>query len=237
MSFNFNDLNTNLGGGLQGPFINWKSRTTDAGPGQTFTLTSKDGNDNRVVSDITAQFQSGVVFDYNTIKLGWEKWAPMGQVGDAVWAPTLNLAAFPRPSDDKRRNEMGRDVYLWQKTFKIRIAITPDEAGTWNQASFGAMLAFEAFCEQLKAAGPQHTGKLPLVRFTSVREEFGDAKVPTLEIVDWKDAPACLKEDISAAAALNTGASVGAQSAPAPAPTPEPAAPMTPEVAAAASAF
>ncbi len=238
MSFSFDDLNTNTGGGLKGPFINWKSKTTDSGPGQSWNLTSKDDNDQRVVSDITAAFQSGVVFNYNTIKLGWEKWAPMGEVGETVWAPGLNLAAFPRPEETKRRNEMGRDVFLWQKTFSIRIAITPDQAGTWNQASFGSMLAFEAFIEQLKAAGPQHPGKLPLVRFTNVREDFGGAKVPVLEIADWKDAPACLKEEIAAVAALNTAAPV-AQSQPVAQPVAVtlPPAAATPEVAAAASMF
>ena len=236
MSFSFDDLNTNTGGGIKGPFINWKSKTTDAGPGQTWMLASKDEDGNKTLTDITASFQSGVVFDYNTIKLGWEKWAPMGEVGETVWAPGLNLAAFPRPEETKRRNEMGRDVFLWQKTFSVRVAITPEKTGTWNQASFGSMLAFEKFIEQLKVAGPQHRGKLPLVQFTGVTEEFGGAKVPTLTITDWKDAPACLKEEIPVAATINTGAPVAQPEPTAPVvATPPP--PATPEVAAAASAF
>lgn len=205
MSFDFNDLNTNAGGsGLQGPFINWQAKAGQHAQGQNWTLRSKDADNSSRVDIITDRFTAGVVFDFHTIKLGWEKWAPMGQQNDVVWAPTLNLAAFPRPDDSKRNNEMGRSVFTWQKIFSVRVAIRPDLAGTWVQSAFGAVLGFEGFIDALKQQGPQHPGKLPLVRMTGVRDDFGGAKVPVLEIADWKDSPACLKQD-TGAGAINTG--------------------------------
>lgn len=229
MSFDFNSLNsTAAGGGLQGPFINWQARAGEHAPGQNWILRSK-GDDNATRIDVISDsFKAGVVFDYNTIKLGWEKWAPLGQQNDVQWAPTMNLEAFPRPTMDKRANEMGRETFLWQKIFAIRVAITPDLAGTWNSSQFGSTVAFDAFVDDLKAQGPQHVGKLPLVQWTgAVREDFGGAKVPVLQIADWKDAPACLKQD-TGAAQIQTGpatpapaaAPVAAQPAPAPAPAP-----------------
>ena len=220
--FDFNSLNTNAGrSGLQGPFINWQSKAGQNAPAESWGLRSKDDNNHPRFDNITENFQRGVVFDYNTIKLGWEKWAPMGQLSPVKWAPGLSLQAFPRPDDNKRQNEMGRETFVWQKTFAIRIAISPDVAGTWNQSAFGAMLGFEHFVEQLKTAGPQHPGKLPLVQFTGVAEDFGGAKVPTLTIVDWKDAPTCLRQEIAAAQAINTGPAFQ----PAPQPAAAPAAP------------
>lgn len=201
--FNFSDLNTNAGGGLQGPFINWQARAGQHAPAETWTLRAKDDAGATTVHNVTEQFQNGVVFDYNTIKLGWEKWAPMGQQSTTVWAPTPNLAAFPRPDESKRTNEMGREVFNWGKAFAVRIAVSPKTAATWNQNAFGAALGFERFVDQLKVAGPQHPGKLPLVKFTGVTEGYGGAKVPTLTIADWKDAPDCLREQV--AATLNAG--------------------------------
>lgn len=240
MSFDFTALNTRAGGsGLQGPFINWQSRTGERAQGQTWTLTSMIDNNERVTADITENFKAGVIFDYNSIKLGWEKWAPLGQQSEVVWAPGFDLQKFPRPEDTKRKNEMGRDVFLWQKTFAIRIALNATTAGTWNQASFGAMRGFEIFVEALKAQGPQHPGMLPLVQFTGIEEEYGGAKVPVLSIGDWRAAPDCLKTD-TGAAAINTGAPTApapaapvAQPAPQPAPVavepaPAPAAPTAP---------
>lgn len=226
MSFDFNDLNTNAGGGgLQGPFINWQAKAGQHAQGQNWTLRSKDGDNATHVDIITDRFQAGVVFDFHTIKLGWEKWAPMGQQNQVAWAPTLNLSAFPRPDETKRTNEMGRDVFTWQKIFSIRVAVRPDLAGTWVQSAFGAVLGFEGFIDGLKQQGPQHPGKLPLVRMTGVRDDFGGAKVPVLEIVDWKDSPACLKQD-TGAAAINTGPAAAPVQQPAPAqPAPAAAAP------------
>lgn len=222
----FDELNTNVGGGLQGPFINWQSKIGKHAPAENWTLRSKDDDNTTSVALITSNFEQGVVFDYNTIKLGWEKWAPMGQQTDTKWSPTLNLAAFPRPSDEKRMNEMGKEVFYWQKTFAIRIAIGGGVAATWNQSAFGAMLAFEGFVEQLKASGAQHPGKLPLVKHTGVRDEYGGSRVPVLQIVDWIEAPDCLRQQVSAAQAINTAPTVAptpAVEAPAPAAAPTPA--------------
>lgn len=216
--FDFNDLNTNAGGGgLQGPFIGWQSKVTANAPAENWTLRGKTDDNQPTFSLITEQFRAGVIFDYNTLKLGWERHAPMGTMGTTNWAPGLNLEAFPRPDDTKRMNDMGREVFNWQKTFAIRIAVQPELAGTWNQSAFGAMLGFERFVDQLKAAGPQHPGKLPLVQFTGVEEDFGGAKVPVLTIVDWKDAPDCLKQKIAAATQINTGQAAPVAGAAAPA--------------------
>lgn len=222
MTFDFNNLSANAGSdGIVGPFINWQAKTGEHAAGKTWTMRTKDDSNATTVHNITDQFSAGVVFDYNTIKLGWEKWAPMGQRNETVWAPTPNLSQFKRPSDDKRNNEMGRSVFLWQKVFAIRVAVTPATAGSWYQSSFGAMSAFEAFVDLLKVAGPQHPGKLPLVRFTGVREGYGGSIVPVLEIADWKDAPDCLRQEIAGIAQMDAGAAT-----PAPTPvTPAPAAP------------
>lgn len=214
--FDFNTLNTNAGGsGLQGPFIGWQSKVTANAPAENWTLRGKTDDNQPTFTLITDNFRAGVIFDYNTLKLGWEKHAPMGTVGESKWAPTPNLEAFPRPDDTKRTNDMGRDVFNWQKTFAIRIAVQPDLAATWNQSAFGAMLGFEGFVEQLKSAGPQHPGKLPLVQFTGVREDFGGAKVPILTIADWKDAPDCLRQPVAVAATVNTAPAAQATAQPA----------------------
>lgn len=225
MSFDFNDLNANGGGdGIPGPFINWQSRRGDHADPQTWTIRIKHNETETEVRDITEYFKAGVVFDYNTIKLGWEKWAPMGERNEVQWAPTPNLQAFKRPSDDKRTNEMGRSVFVWGKVFAIRVAVTPDLAGSWYQSAVGAMAGFESFIEQLKVAGPQHPGKLPLVQFSGVTKGFGDSTVPTLTIADWKDAPACLKQEIAGVASMNAGPA----ETPAPQPAPQPTATTPP---------
>lgn len=228
MSFDFNDLNANAGGdGIPGPFINWQSRRGDHAAPQTWTIRIKHNESETEVRDITENFKSGVLFDYNTLKLGWEKWAPIGERNEVSWAPTPNLQAFPRPSNDKRTNGLGSSVFVWQKVFAIRVAVTPDLAGSWYQSAVGAMAAFEDFINQLKASGPQHPGKLPLVQFAGVTPGYGDSVVPSLKIVDWKDAPACLKQEIAGVAAMNTGPAQQPtqQAAPAPQPaqTPQPA--------------
>jgi hypothetical protein len=237
MSFDFNNLSANAGSdGIIGPFINWQAKAGQHASPQTWTLRQKTDDNETVVSNITDNFKAGVVFDYNTIKLGWEKWAPMGQRNEIAWAPTPNLQAFQRPSNDKRTNEMGRQVFVWQKVFTIRVAVAPDLAGSWHQSSFGAMCAFEAFIEQLKVAGPQHPGKLPLVQFAGVQEAYGGSSEPVLAIADWKDAPACLKQDMPGVSAMNAGP---ATQAPAPQPaavTPLPTTPATPAATAAVPA-
>ncbi|MGB1266175.1 MAG: hypothetical protein ACPG6L_10655 [Nereida ignava] len=220
MSFDFNDLNANAGGdGIPGPFINWQSRRGDHAAAQTWTIRIKHNEDETEVRDITDFFKAGVIFDYNTIKLGWEKWAPIGERNEVSWAPTPNLQAYPRPSMDKRTNGLGNNVFVWQKVFAIRIAVSADLAGSWCQSQVGSMTAFEGFIEQLKVAGPQHPGKLPLVKFEGVLPGYGDSVSPNLKIADWKDAPACLKQEIAAASTVNAG--------PATAPT-QPAAATTP---------
>ena len=229
----FDELNTNAGGGdgFPGPYINWQTRRGDHAEACTWLLRSKDANGETSYHDLTPNFESGVVFDYHTIKLGWEKHAPMGRPREVKWAPTLDLSAFPRPSDEKRQNDMGKSVFVWQKTFGIRIAIGGGQVATWNQSAFGAMLGFESWCGDLKAQGPQHIGKLPVVQFTGYSEEYGGAKSPTLVISDWIDAPDCLRQS-TGAESINTGAAEPApQKA---ATTPPPAA--TPATSAVASA-
>lgn len=225
--FNFDELNSiAAGGGLPGPFINWQVRTGTHAPAETWALLAKGDDQSKQYTDITPNMASGVVFDYNTIKIGWEKWAPMGQPNEIQWAPTMNLELFPRPSADKRQNEMGREVFIWQKIFAIRIAITPDLAGTWSTSQFSSTIAFDDWVLALKAEGRQHPGKLPLVQFTGVRDDFGGSRVPILTITDWKDAPDCLRQD-TGVSAINTGPQLTAPAAPA-APAPAPAAPAAP---------
>lgn len=217
MSFDFNDLSANAGSdGIVGPFINWQAKAGQHAQGKTWTLRVKSEENGSQVHDITENFKNGVIFDYNTIRLGWEEWAPMGQRPNVQWAPTPNLSAFPRPTDTKRTNEMGRQVFVWQKVFAIRVAVTPEQAGSWYQSAFGAMSGFEAFIEQLKVSGPQHVGMLPLVKFTGVTEGYGGAPIPTLTIADWRTAPKCLKQDLPV-----SGLSAGAKEEPAPAATPQ----------------
>lgn len=215
MSFDFNNLSANAGSdGIVGPFINWQAKTGQHAQGQTWTIRIRMDDNSSRVDDITENFKEGVVLDYESIKLGWEKWAPMGQRNERSWAPTPNLETFPRPSNDKRMNEMGREVFFWQKVFAVRTAVRQNLAGSWFQSSSGAMTAFEAFIEQLKASGPQHPGKLPKVRFEGVVEGYGGALVPQLRIVNWLDRPACLTQELPGVAAMSTGAPV-AQAQPA----------------------
>lgn len=226
MSFDFNDLDATAGGdGIPGPFINWQSRRGEKADAQTWTIRIKHNETETEVRDITENFRNGVIFDYNTIKLGWEKFAPIGERNEVSWAPTPNLKTFPRPTQDKRTNGLGSNVFVWSKVFAIRIAVTPELAGSWYQSAVGAMGGFEHFIEQLKVAGPQHPGKLPLVKFDGVAPGYGDSIQPVLTIADWRDAPACLKQEIAAVAGMDAGPAT--QPAPQPQqqvqPTPAPA--------------
>jgi len=213
------DMGTGGGDGLQGPFIDFKARVTDHAPAKSWLLRDKpEGATQYTITNITEAMHNGVVIDIEGIKLGWEKASAMGAktAPERVWAPTPNLSAFPRPSDEKRQGDDGKMRPVWSEVFAVRVAIGGGRAGTWSQSTFGTFSAMRQLVGLFSAGAPSHPNKLPVAKVTGYVADY-HTQIPVFEIVAWVDRPDCLKGD---APAVNMGA------APAPAaPQPAPVAP------------
>lgn len=228
-------LNINIPqGGAQGPFIQWfasGSMKKSVNP-KSWAIREKAEGDDTAIYTITPCWDSGVVWDMDSLKLGYT--GDDGAIGRAptkVWAPTLDLVAFPAP--DERKKQSGGDY--WQKTVSVRMAIGGGKAATWEQAGFSAFNAFERLAPMLQSTYQE--GKHPQIRQIGVEtvpsKNGNSAEVPILEIVGWMDKPECLK---AAPPTINTGSTEAA--APAPATPPPAAAPASqPEPAGVSGGF
>lgn len=190
-------------GGSSGPLLLWSVQGTDGVPPQSFYI--KDENGKTAFSGA----DQGIVMDVDRLKTGWQVWE--GDVPKWTWNPSVSQFA-PKPSDDHK------------KGFEVRCAIGGGKTATWSQAGAGA---WEALVGLVPALAEQPTGKLPLVRKVSVREERyskgGKTAIPVLEVIKWVDRPDCLKEGVQAG--IDTGDAQPAQQQAEPAPQPQTAAP------------
>lgn len=219
------DMGSGSGDGLQGPFIDFKARVTDHAPAKSWLLRSKpDGADSYQVTNITDAFAKGVVIDVEGIQLGWEKPSPMGThtPPERSWAPTPNLSAFPRPSDEKRVGDDGKARYVWKEVFAVRVAIGGGQAATWSQNAFGAYSGMRQIVALFLQGAPSNPGKLPVVKVVGYRAE-ANTQIPTFEIAGWVDRPDCLKGDAPQIDMAQPAAAPTEQPAPAPAPAAQPA--------------
>jgi hypothetical protein len=203
------------GGGAQGPWLQWfasGSAAKGVAP-KTWVIRDKaDGEDPTFTP--TDAFTRGVVFDLDTLKLGYmgDDGGP-GQAPSKVWAPTLSLSAFPRPDDRKKLT----GAPFWSEMMSVRCAVSKSEAATWEQSGFSA---FEGFSRLAKAisAGYQD-GKHPVVVQTGVETIKGKkgqpAQVPILAIKAWVPKPDILKAD---APVIETEPAPPPKAAPKPAP-------------------
>ena len=193
-------IDTGDTGGSMGPWISWTSEGS-ARKGfqpESWVLRGKDEQDNKFERQHGA-FVGGCVLDLDSLKLGWEKDGGQGVAPERKWNASI-AKSEPRP-DDSMKPQGG---YVWSRALSVRCAIGGGEAATWEQASFGAMRAFDELAKQLQA---QHPGdhRLPLVKQTGVEHiklKNGTAAIPVLTIQDWVERPDCLKSD---APAIDTG--------------------------------
>ena len=98
------DIDTGTSGsGSSGPYINWHSKESNDGviPGRSFSL--RDQGERKIFKG----FESGVVFDIDNMKLGWQhSTGVQGVSPEWQWNPSLNQYT-PQPSAD------------WKKGFSI----------------------------------------------------------------------------------------------------------------------
>jgi hypothetical protein len=234
MSFANNIMSADLGsdsGGLSGPFLDYKS-SGSAKYGikpMGWSLTEKDQNNEKKVTDRTEALTQGIVLDIDTLKFGWEKETQNG-APERSWAPDFKLANFPRPDNSTRAHgKTGKMVPAWSEVFAIRVGLPTGTVATWSQATFGTWQAMKQIVELVQAEYNANTPKLPVVAVTGHEADYG-SNIPIFALTRWVDRPGFMTAT-AAPVAMET------QPAPAPAPTPAPAAQMDPAVAAAASAF
>lgn len=198
------DFDTDAEGGSRGPWVSWfsagsvKKRVGEA----SWALRDKDDADNVVYTPVTA-FNSGVVFDLDSLRLGYiADDGAKGQAPSKAWAPDRNLKTFPNPEPNKK-NAMGGD--FWRKALSIRVALSKTQAATWEQSGFAAFEAFNRLGKLIKAeydVKGGNRGLLPVVKQTGVEtipsRKGQDSNVPLLTIVRWVERPECLRNDSAA---------------------------------------
>lgn len=193
-------IDTGDTGGSLGPWVRWSSEGSARkriAP-ETWVLRSKDENGESYEEAIDG-FVKGCVLDLDTLKLGWEKDGAKGQAPERRWNPSL-AQALPRPDDSKK----AAGGYAWSQALSVRIALSKEEAATWEQGSFGAYQAFTRLARQIEA-DYRDDGTLPYVRQTGIETRQlsnGNTAIPILEIVKWVERPACLK---ASAPKIDTG--------------------------------
>jgi hypothetical protein len=209
-------IDTGNEGGSRGPWLTWTSNgSAEKGfAPRSWILRGKDENDEKFEKVVPA-FTTGCVMDLDSLQLGWEKDGAKGQAPERRWNPSISQAT-PRPDDSKNAN----GKFAWKSALSVRCAIGGGQAATWEQSAYGAYDAFSKVAKQIAAEWPERSqnGKmLPLIKQVGVDAEAltsGNSNKPVLQVVDWVERPACLKDDAPTIA-----------TAPAPAP-----APVTPTV-------
>ena len=194
--------------GSRGPWMTWSSNgSAEKGVApKSWVMRGKDANDVRFENAIEG-FANKCVFDLDTLKLGWEKDTANGP--ERVYSSHFTVP-IARPDETKQANGKA----TWTNCLQVRVAISQDQAVTWEQGSFGAYEAFTRLSRQIEAQWDQsQNGKLlPLVQMTDVESQKltgGTSNIPILTVVGWTDRPDILKDDAPA---------IATNAAPAPAP-------------------
>lgn len=192
---------TNSTEGTLGPWVTWTSNGS-AQKGfapKSWVLRDKDDFGNKT-ENVVEGFASPCVFDVDSLKLGWEKDGAPGQAPERQYSSHYSVP-MPRPDDSKKPS----GTYAWSNCLQVRIALSQEQAATWEQGSFGAYKAFEALAKQIEAQWDQsQNGKLlPVVQQTGVETKTlksGTSNTPVLSIIKWVERPACLTGDAPAIA-------------------------------------
>lgn len=216
---------TNQTEGSLGPWMTWSSNGSAAKgfPPKSWVMRGKDQNDVKF-ENVIEGFANPCVFDLDSLKLGWEKDGAQGQAPDRRYSPHYSQE-MPRPDESKKPN----GAFTWSNCLQVRVAVSQEQAVTWEQGSFGAYQAFVRLAKQIEAQWQENSNNgalLPVVQMTSVEARnlsSGSTNIPVLEIVKWVPRPDVLK---------GATPSIAANPAPAAAPQPQPAQQPTPQPAA-----
>jgi hypothetical protein len=195
MSFNFDTGNS----GSEGPYLSWSARGTLDGVIDPRSFYLREGSEKTPF----AGFQTGVVFDIEKMKTGWQRSeGVVGQAPDWKWNPSVS----------QMQNQPGED---YKKGFSIPCAIGGGKTATWEQAGAAAWNAFVDLVPDLqKQPAP---GMLPLVQITGTKaQQFkrGSTIQPILTVAKWVPRPDCLKEGAAAGIATAPAAQAPAPAAP-----------------------
>ena len=176
------DIDTGTSGsGSLGPYINWHSKESNDGviPGRSFSL--RDQGERKIFKG----FESGVVFDIDNMKLGWQhSTGVQGVSPEWQWNPSLNQYA-PQPSAE------------WKKGFSIPIATQKGNTAVWEQAAAGAFQGFENLVPSLRN---REGTKLPVVKidgYETIQGKRGAYNVPKLVVSEWIYRPEALQTEIA----------------------------------------
>jgi hypothetical protein len=224
---------TNSNEGTLGPWMTWSSNgSAQKGfPPKSWVMrgTENDQKFERVIEG----FANPCVFDLDTLKLGWEKDGAAGQAPERRYSSHYSVA-MPRPDESTKPN----GAFAWSNALQVRVAISQEQAVTWEQGSFGAYQAFVALSKKIEAQWDQsQNGKLlPVVQMTDVEVrtlKSGSANIPVLDVIKWVERPAILTDD---APQVATNTAPAQEPAPA-ATTPPPAQTAQPAPAATGAGF
>lgn len=200
---------TNKTEGTLGPWITWTSNgsAVKGFAAASWVLRHKPEGADQVIQEQIEAFQTGAVFDLDSLKLGWEKDGATGQAPERRYSSHYSVP-MPRPDESKKPS----GAYAWSNALQVRIALTQDQAVTWEQGSFGA---YEAASRLFKLIEQQFPGDntLPVIRQTGVEEmslKSGTTRFPIFTIDKWVPRPAILKDD-APAIATNQAAAQPAQ--------------------------
>lgn len=196
-------------GGSQGPWISFKPKGSAKHglPYKSWVIRSKTDTGSRI-ERFTVMEGRGVVLDIyakggqlcGSLKLGWTK--SDGETGKAPerrwWQSPLR--SEPRP--DESKTALGG--YVWRNALHVRVAVTKEQAVTWEDEGWGGYKGFSHLVKQMNAGFAANEGLCPMVRCTGyVDEGSGNSTtfVPVFEIIKWVPRPACLAEAAPAIAA------------------------------------
>jgi len=191
---------TNQTEGSQGPWMTWTSNgSAQKGFAPKSWIMRGTENDTKFERVIEG-FANPCVFDLDTLKLGWEKDGAAGMAPERVYSSHYSVA-MPRPDESKKPS----GAFTWSNALQVRVAISKEQAVTWEQGSFGAYQAFIGLSKQIEAQWDHsQNGKLlPVVQMTDVETRVlksGSTNIPILTIVKWAERPASLLSDAPAIA-------------------------------------
>lgn len=187
---------TNQTEGSKGPWMTWSSNGSAAKgfKPKSWVMRGKDENDEKFEKMIEG-FANPCAFDLDSLKLGWEKDGAAGQAPDRRYSSHYSVA-MPRPDESKKPS----GAFQWSNCLQVRVAISKEQAVTWEQGSFGAYQAFTKLARQIEAQWDQSNNgaMLPVVQMTGVEERnltSGSTNIPILDIIKWVPRPDCLKDD------------------------------------------
>lgn len=131
-----------------------------------------------------------IVFDMDSVKTGWMRFAEKSSPPDKVWAEKAG-AKLPSPGEG------------YKLAFSIELTLN-DERRIWESCGTGAVMGLDAIYDEM--AQNREGDKLPLCRYTkseAVKIGMGTTRIPQFEIVEWVERPIALSsvDDAQSAAA------------------------------------